>query len=106
LDVSGCTALTELDCRFNKLTSLDVSKNTSLKELDCRENRFVADALNDLCGTLHSNFNIPNKKIHINGNFGTGTCDKSIAENKGWRVNTDANSPSSCNFASTLLFIL
>jgi Leucine-rich repeat (LRR) protein len=35
LDVSNNTALTYLDCNFNQLTSLDVSNNTSLTSLQC-----------------------------------------------------------------------
>ena len=33
------TSLEKLDCRGNALTSLDVSGNTALKDLDCSENR-------------------------------------------------------------------
>ena len=36
------TALTELDCRRNQLTSLDVSKNTALEELDCGDNQLTS----------------------------------------------------------------
>ena len=35
LDVSGCTALKELHCLYNRLTSLDVSANTALEVLNC-----------------------------------------------------------------------
>ena len=35
------TALTELDCSFNKLTTLDVSKNTALTELGCSYNQLT-----------------------------------------------------------------
>ena len=35
LDVSGCTALKELYCLYNRLTSLDVSANTALEVLNC-----------------------------------------------------------------------
>ena len=35
------TALTELDCSFNKLTTLDVSKNTALTELVCSYNQLT-----------------------------------------------------------------
>ena len=41
-DVNGCTALTGLDCRYNRLTSLDVSTNTALTWLDCSYNRFTS----------------------------------------------------------------
>ena len=41
LDVSGCTALTSLDCCFNNLTSLDVSNNTALYYLSCGGNNLT-----------------------------------------------------------------
>ena len=39
------TALTELNCRSNKLTALDVSQNTALTRLDCDDNNIEGDAL-------------------------------------------------------------
>ncbi|MFC2116639.1 hypothetical protein ACFLTU_09190, partial [Bacteroidota bacterium] len=39
LDVSGCTALTELYCEDNQLSSLDVSNNTALEHLSCVVNQ-------------------------------------------------------------------
>ena len=42
LDVSGCTALTELDCSVNQLTSLDVSGCTALTKLDCSGNQLIS----------------------------------------------------------------
>ncbi len=41
LDVSGCTALTELDCANNQLSSLDVSDCRALTELDCASNQLI-----------------------------------------------------------------
>ena len=38
LDVSKNTALTDLQCLFNELLTLDVSKNTALTNLECRNN--------------------------------------------------------------------
>ena len=38
LDVSNNTALTYLTCRFNQLTSLNMSNNTALTALDCINN--------------------------------------------------------------------
>ncbi|MDR1938041.1 MAG: hypothetical protein LBQ73_06045, partial [Tannerellaceae bacterium] len=37
LDLSGCTALTRLECNGNQLTGLDVSANTALDYLDCSD---------------------------------------------------------------------
>lgn len=41
LDVSKNTALTDLYCYFNELTTLDVSKNTALSTLCCKDNYFT-----------------------------------------------------------------
>ena len=41
LDVSGCTALEDLYCYDNNLTSLDVSSNTALEELNCSSNNLT-----------------------------------------------------------------
>ena len=42
LDVSKNTALTDLECIYNELTSLDVSKNTALTELYCDGNQLTS----------------------------------------------------------------
>ena len=42
LDVSKNTALTRLDCDFNQLTSLDVSNNTALTNLGCYSNQLTS----------------------------------------------------------------
>jgi len=84
LDVSKNTALTELVCYDNKLSSLDVSKCTVLTSLSCSGNKLTSSALNTLFGTLHSNAG--EKNIWISGNPGAETCDRSIAERKGWLV--------------------
>ena len=42
LDVTTNTALTYLSCHDNKLTSLDVSANTALDELWCSDNKFTS----------------------------------------------------------------
>jgi len=80
---------------------LDISKNTALTWLNCWDNQLTAAGLNALFGTLHNNNVTPErgapKTIYIGGNPGyiganpganpgTKTCDKSIAENKGWKV--------------------
>ncbi len=83
LNVSGCTALTWLDCGGNNLTSLDVSKNTKLTELSCSSNNLTSAALNQIFRDLPQ---VTSGTIYMSGNPGTETCDKSIAENKGWRV--------------------
>jgi Leucine-rich repeat (LRR) protein len=86
LDVSKNTALTELYCGRNKLTALDVSKNTALTKLVLHNNEFSADALNDLFDILPSNKG--NKTVYIGRNPGTDACNRTIAEDKGWIVET------------------
>ncbi len=85
LDVSKNTALKFLCCDDNNLTSLDVSKNTKLTLLYCNSNNFSASALNQIFRDLPQ---VTSGTIYMSGNPGTETCDKSIAENKGWKVYT------------------
>ena len=40
--IEAFTALTELDCHYNTLTSLDVSKNTALTFLGCANNSLIS----------------------------------------------------------------
>ena len=40
LNVSGCTKLKTLLCRFNRLKNLDISHNTKLAQLICEGNYF------------------------------------------------------------------
>ena len=48
--IEAFTALTNLYCSGNQLTSLDVSKNTALTELNCDGNKFDCDALKSKYG--------------------------------------------------------
>jgi hypothetical protein len=42
LDVTNNTALTELSCYDNQLTSLNVTKNTALEDLSCYKNKLTS----------------------------------------------------------------
>lgn len=92
LDVSKCTALEVIDCRENQLTSLDVSKCTTLEDLNCVYNQLSTNALNKILtdlpqGKTWQEYDYTwQSEIHIGGNLGTATCNKSIAENKGWKI--------------------
>ena len=83
LDVSKNTALTELYCDDNNLSTLDVSKNTALTKLYCSYNKLSASALNQIFNDLPQG---SDGHIEFYANPGSKTCNKSIAENKGWRV--------------------
>ncbi len=74
-----------LDCAENNLTSLDVSGCTALTWLECSDNNLTSSALNQIFRDLPQ---VTSGYIFIYDNPGRETCDKSIAENKGWEVNT------------------
>jgi hypothetical protein len=87
-DVSKNTKLKQLDCPYGKLTSLDVSTtNTELVYINLRSNDFSAEALNALFGNLPMRTAADNATIYVGGNPGSGSCDRSIATDKGWSVN-------------------
>ena len=90
LDVSKNTALTRLGCESNNLSSLDVSGCTALTELDCGRNNLSSSSLNKIFGDLPQGRELDDylfpSRIAIGDNPGTNTCDRSIAENKGWKV--------------------
>jgi hypothetical protein len=84
LDVSKCTNLTTLECYGNELISLDVSKCTKLTTLDCGYNQLSATALNSLFTCLPVRTAADDAVILCGHNPGYESCNKSIAENKGW----------------------
>ena len=84
VDVSRNTSLQKLLISMSPLTGLDVSKNSALTYVDVKANQFSAEALNELFGSLHGN----GGTINIAYNPGTDECNKSIAEAKGWKVET------------------
>lgn len=85
-------ALIGLGCNGDNLTSLDVSKCTALEYLNCYYNKFSANTLNKIFTDLpqgktwQEDDYTQQSSVHIEGNPGTATCNKSIAENKGWKV--------------------
>ena len=88
LDVSTNSALESLWCNDNQITSLDVSNNIVLTVLGCNSNQLSTATLDALFGTLNNNTVSREKRIFIQDNPGTDTCDRSIATEKGWRVET------------------
>jgi len=96
LDVAQNTSLKELRCNNNQLISLDVSRNMSLVVLYCNDNQFSSGALNLLFSMLHENIvtvvdedkvdHIMTKIINKDNNPGSVDCDRSIAERKGWFI--------------------
>jgi Leucine-rich repeat (LRR) protein len=86
LDVSSCTALHELSCYNNQLTSLNVSGCMALAYLDCDDNQLTTAALNTVFTALPDRATGFYSSIYIYNNPGTGTCNRAIAENKGWSV--------------------
>ena len=84
LDMENNTKLNYLVCSKNKLTYLGVSHNTSLQGLDCNDNQLSTYALNALFITLHIDTILGGKRICIQNNQGSNTCNLDIALHKGW----------------------
>src|SRR5690606_992067 len=89
LDLSRNGQLQTLVCENNELKKLDVRKNTKLMSLFLRSNQLSATELDALFKTLHNNRIWESQTIYIGGNPGASHCNKSIATNKGWEVNTE-----------------
>ena len=86
IKVSGCRALTSLNCAANFITSLEMSSNIALVTLACNNNKMNAEALSALLLTLHS-YPLSGKSVFIAGNPGTGACqNKDVAITRGWEV--------------------
>ena len=88
LNVSGCTALGRLECFNNQLTSLNISGCTALRCLYCHYNQLTDIALNSVFNNLLDREGRGGGGydwgIYIDNNPGAYTCDRTIAENKGW----------------------
>ncbi len=90
LNVSGCTALTDLDCRDNQLTSLNVSSNTALTDLWCSDNQLTSlnvssnTALTDLwCSD--------NQLTSLNASSNTALTDLDCSNNQLTSLNVSSN---------------
>ena len=86
LDVSKNMWLVELNCNSNQLTNLNVS-NTQLRILHCQSNKLTAIVLNALFEALPAKSHWE-PTVYTYNNPGTGSCNQSIATNKGWTVVT------------------
>ena len=83
------TALTELKCHNNQLTSLDLSKNTALTTLWCYQNQIRGDEMNALIASLPSvtegTLRITYSQEKSESNLCT-TTNVEAAKAKGWSV--------------------
>ena len=91
IDISKSPMLQYIDCSDNHLTKLDLNKNVHLKEIDISNNQFSADELDIL---FHSLPKTQTKRtIIFSNNPGSEDCDPSIAEAKGWNVESEEKMP-------------
>ena len=96
LDVSQNTALIELECVANQLTTLDVSKNTSLQNISCSFNAIRGEGMDALVESLPNVRDmggtlIPYFNNPIEGfseNNEITTVQVAAAKAKGWKVQT------------------
>ena len=79
--VGDCSELEEIHCATEKLTVLEIKDCKALRSLNCYNNQLTATALNALFNSLPAT---TYGSISISGNPGAGSCDRSIATNKGW----------------------
>ena len=91
LDVSKNTALQELYCYSNQLTTLDVSKNTALKSLDCSGNGIRGKAMQTLVNGLLDRSATSQGYLYVYKNetaTGNEMTDEQLAAAtaKNWRV--------------------
>lgn len=86
LDLSKSSELIYLDCGENQLSSLDLSTNTEIVELYCTDNPFTQESVNNLLNSL------PMGKYDNGKSISTlwidDKWDISIAEEKGWKINS------------------
>jgi hypothetical protein len=81
-----------LNCGGNAIKEIDVSKNANLSDLLVNYNDFSSEDLNKLFGLLPDNV-IPgiSRNIYVGGCPGARSCDRSIAESRGWTVHDNYN---------------
>ncbi|MBR5690179.1 MAG: leucine-rich repeat domain-containing protein, partial [Prevotella sp.] len=104
LDVSGNTELTYLECSENQLTELNVSQNKKLTELWCDGNQIKGDKMLALVESLpevtpSKQFGVINTKNDNEGNVITKSQVK-VATDKGWAVK-DWNGGSAIDYAGS-----
>jgi hypothetical protein len=86
LNVSRCTLLRRLYCMDNQITTLDVSGCMALQGVDCSHNQLTAAALDAVLMALPDRAGEDYAAISVSDNPGADGCDRTIAEDKGWRV--------------------
>ena len=91
-ELQRMSKLETLNCSSNELTDLVAYDyyNPSLVSLQCQLNKIDRFSMNNLFQSFHNNeIADVSKTIYIAGNPENWGCDKSIAENKGWTVDTE-----------------
>lgn len=84
LDLSTCLKVYNINCSNNKLTTLLIPRRAEkLTTLDCSMNELSKDTLDSIFRRLP---NVITGKIKYSGNPGSGNCNFSIAQNKGWSL--------------------
>lgn len=83
LDLSGNKSLYKLVAYSNKISSINIDGCDFLGEIDLSQNDLSMVELDKLFFSLPE---YEKGKITVIGNPGSLTCDKSIAEKKGWKV--------------------
>jgi hypothetical protein len=99
------TALTDLYCDGNQLTSLDVSKNTALQLLGCFGNQIKGEQMQALVNSLPTVTEGDFWVIDTKSSYEQNVCTKdqvAIAKGKGWTV-YDYNGGSRQEYAGSVV---
>jgi len=90
IKISGNITHMGWDSEYAELTYINIGKKiTTLSYLDVSYHSLSDGALNSLFESLHDKTISGGKIVYIRSNPGTKSCDRSIAEKKGWTVSTN-----------------
>lgn len=81
LNLEANNILDSLKCLSNQLTSINLKNNNNLTELNCAYNQLNGEALDSIFRDLPF---VRQGRICIKGNLGIATCNRLLAETKGW----------------------
>ncbi len=85
IDIRSCSDLRSISSVNGNLGALDASNCEYIRTIEIDRNNFSAEALNNLFKSLPQHEEGYQASLYISNNPGAETCDKSIAENKGWK---------------------
>ena len=85
--MSNNTALTNLRCHNNQITSLDVSNNTALRYLYCQSNLLTTNVIDNIFSDLAAgSVSNGNLTIDADRSIPGSNADKATLVGRGWTI--------------------